>query len=172
MDVYTQNLAPSWPELVSHRESITQWYHIPAYQAFISLYVCVIFPMLQLLAICVWLSIAWLPWPECWEVCRFTQTTEAQWYSCSATSKSLQRNYHMWHRYQQLNQIETPSASHYIITMFLLSPLRYQYPPGGGNSVTKIAPKSYQDLRYFLCINLLQFCQILSQIRVSHRNNN
>ena len=76
----------------------------------------------------------------------------------------------------KLNRIETPSASDYIITMFLLtlpwSPLRYQYPPWGWNCVTKIAPKSYQDLRYFLYINLLQFCQILSQIRVSHRNNN
>ena len=40
MEVYTQNLAPTWPELVSHRESITQLYHIPAYQAFISLYMC------------------------------------------------------------------------------------------------------------------------------------
>ena len=53
----------------------------------------------------------------------------------------------------KLNWIETPSASDYIITMFLLtlpwSPLHYQYPPGGGNCVTKIAPKSYQDLRYF-----------------------
>ena len=39
MEVYTQNLAPSWLELVSHMESITQWYHIPAYQAFISLYI-------------------------------------------------------------------------------------------------------------------------------------
>ena len=37
---------------------------------------------------------------------------------------------------------------------------------------SKIAPKSYQDLRYFLYINLLQFYQILSQIRESHRNNN
>ena len=38
MAVYTKNLAPSWPELVSHRESITQSYHTPPYQAFISLY--------------------------------------------------------------------------------------------------------------------------------------
>ena len=36
------NLAPSWPELhvVSHKESIAQWYHIPGYQVFISLYMC------------------------------------------------------------------------------------------------------------------------------------
>ena len=40
MEVYTQNLAHTWPKLVSYRESITQWYHIPAYQAFISLYMC------------------------------------------------------------------------------------------------------------------------------------
>ena len=76
----------------------------------------------------------------------------------------------------KLNRIETLSASDYIVTMFLLtvpwSPLRYQYPSEGGNCVTKIAPKSYQDLWYFLYINLLQFCQILSQIRVSHRSNN
>ena len=52
------------------------------------------------------------------------------------------------------------------------SPLRYQDPSEGGNCVTKIAPKSYQDLRYFLYINLLQFYQILSQIRESHRDNN
>ena len=38
MEVYTKNLAPFWPELVSHWESITQWYHIPAYQAFIYMY--------------------------------------------------------------------------------------------------------------------------------------
>ena len=54
-----------------HRESITQWYHIPGYQAFISLYMCDFACMFQLLAMCVWLSISWLPWPECWEVCRF-----------------------------------------------------------------------------------------------------
>ena len=35
-----QNLAPTWPKLVSYGESITQLYHIPAYQAFISLYMC------------------------------------------------------------------------------------------------------------------------------------
>ena len=76
----------------------------------------------------------------------------------------------------KLNRIETPSASDYIVTVFLLtlpwSPLRYQYSFEGGKCVTKIAPKSYQDLRYFSYINLLQFCQILSQTRVSHRNNN
>ena len=76
----------------------------------------------------------------------------------------------------KLNRIETPSASDYIVTMFLLtlpwSPLRYQYPSEGGNCVTKIAQKSYQDLRYFLYTNLLQFCQVLLQIRVSHRNKN
>ena len=50
------------------------------------------------------------------------------------------------------------TASDYIATMFLLtlpwSPLRYQYPSEGGTCVTKIAPKSYQDLRYFLYIKL------------------
>ena len=40
VEIYTQNLAPTWPKLVSNKESITQWYHISAYQAFISLYVC------------------------------------------------------------------------------------------------------------------------------------
>ena len=55
--------------------------------------------------------------------------------------------------YCKVNGIETHSASDYIVTMFLLtlpwSPLRYQYPSEGGNCVTKILPKSYQDLWYF-----------------------
>ena len=36
------------------------------------------------------------------------------------------------------------------------------------NAVTKIMLKSYQDLYYLFCIKLLQFCRILSQIKVSH----
>ena len=32
-----------------------------------------------------------------------------------------------------------------------------QYPDEDGNAVTKIALKIYQDLQYFLCINLLKF---------------
>ena len=40
MEAYTQNLAPTWPKLVSYREFITQWDDIPAYQTFISLYMC------------------------------------------------------------------------------------------------------------------------------------
>ena len=40
MEIYTRTLAPTWPKLVSYKESITQWYHISAYQAFICLYMC------------------------------------------------------------------------------------------------------------------------------------
>ena len=75
--------------------SFCEWYC-----CIIHSFICVILLMFQLLAICVWLSISLLPWPECWEVCRFASTTEARWYSCVAMSKNLQRNYHMWHRYQ------------------------------------------------------------------------
>ena len=52
------------------------------------------------------------------------------------------------------------------------SQLRYQYPDRDVSVITKISLKSYQDLRYFLCVNLLQFWQILAQIWVSHRSNN
>ena len=44
------------------------------------------------------------------------------------------------------------------------SQLRYQYPDKDVSVVTKISLKSYQDLRYFLSVNLLQFRQILAQI--------
>ena len=160
-----------------HRESITQWYHIPAYQAFISLYMCdfahvpvagnmcltfnIMTAMASMLGgLQVHLNNRCTVVFMCRDIPEFTKKL-----SCVTPIPT-------W----KLNRIEIRSASDYIVTMFLLtlpwSPLRYQDPSEGGHCVTKIAPMSYQDLRYFLYINLLQFCQILSQIRVSHRNNN
>ena len=166
MEVYTQNLTPYWPELVSYRESITQWYHIPAYQAFISLYMCNFTYVLVAGNMCLTFNIMTaMAWMLGGLQIRLNNrsTVVFLWRNIQEFTKKL--SYETLIRTWKLNRLETPSASDYTVTMFLLtlpwSPLRYQYPSEGGNYVTKIAPKSYQDLRYLLYINLLQFCQIL-----------
>ena len=130
VEVYTQNLAPSWPELVPHRESITQWCLPSIHQS-----------------IYVWFCIC--------SSCR-QYVSDFQYHDCHGLNAG-----------RSVVSLKQQKHSGILVA-------RYPkiYPSEGGDCVTKIAPKSYQDFRYFLFINLLQFCQILSQIRVSHRNNN
>ena len=110
IEVYTQNLAPSWPELVSHRNpSLNDIISPPTKHS--SVYICVILHMFQLPAICVWLPISWLLWP-----CK--TTVVFLWRDIQEFAKKLYVTpIPTW----KLNRVETPSASDYIVTMISIA---------------------------------------------------